>query len=428
MNPLAPVIGTRGPAFVAASGPRASCRFLEFFTAQIRNPHTRRAYARAATEFFGWLEAHGVTQLTATESVHVATYIEELQRARSAPTVKLRLAALRHLFDWMVIGQIMPTNPTAAVRGPRHVVRRGKTPVLDPAEARQLLDAIDTSTVIGLRDRALIGLMVYSFARIGAAIAGPIFVRGQALKREAVAQIVEHEFLEFLGEKRPGVADGQRRLFEDQLSQFPGSRKHLVGGQHLVYHAQSERLSRWQTLAGQEEVGAAVPSEEIRPEDLHTVPRDETVGEVRRVSEEGVICGNDDVTEHGNLRVNVNRPIYRRDDRNLDVEKVHNQPLRVAVGMIPAGRRNLRPGEPPRRESVGIHHLDESVANPGHNDDSVLAVSADVVKGLTQLPVGPPAPGHGFPIIVKGNFEEAFVALHSNVRVFSSIILKATPA
>jgi site-specific recombinase XerC len=73
------------------------------------------------------------------------------------------------LFDWLVIGQIMPTNPAAAVRGPRHIVRRGKTPVLDPAEARQLIDRIDISTVIGLRDRALIGLMVYSFARIGAA-------------------------------------------------------------------------------------------------------------------------------------------------------------------------------------------------------------------------------------------------------------------
>ena len=97
-------------------------------------------------------------------------YIEQLSQARSAPTAKLRLAALRHLFDWMVIGQIMPTNPAAAVRGPRHIVRRGKTPVLDPAEARQLIDAIDTTTVIGLRDRALIGLMVHSFARIGAAI------------------------------------------------------------------------------------------------------------------------------------------------------------------------------------------------------------------------------------------------------------------
>jgi site-specific recombinase XerD len=169
MNQLVPFTD-RAPALIAASGERASYRFLEFFTANIRNPNTRRAYARAALEFFDWLAAHGVTQLTAIESIHVATYIEQLQKARSAPTAKLRLAALRHLFDWMVIGQIMPTNPAAAVRGPHHIVRRGKTPVLDPQEERQLIDAIDTKTVIGLRDRALIGLMVYSFARIGAAI------------------------------------------------------------------------------------------------------------------------------------------------------------------------------------------------------------------------------------------------------------------
>jgi site-specific recombinase XerD len=158
------------PPLVAMAGERASYRFLEFFTANIRNPNTRRAYARAAVEFFAWLEVRGVTQLAGIESVHVAAYIEQLSKARSAPTAKLRLAALRHLFDWLVIGQIMPTNPAAAVRGPRHIVRRGKTPVLDPQEARQLIDAIDTTTIIGLRDRALIGLMVYSFARIGAAI------------------------------------------------------------------------------------------------------------------------------------------------------------------------------------------------------------------------------------------------------------------
>jgi site-specific recombinase XerD len=170
VNQLAPLAAAHAPAIIAASGERASYRFLEFFTANIRNLHTRRAYARAAVEFFDWLTVKGVMQLVAIESVHVAAYIEELQRARSAPTAKLRLAALKHLFDWMVVGQIMPTNPAAAVRGPRHIVRRGKTPVLDPAEARQLLNAIDTTTVIGLRDRALIGLMVYSFARIGAAI------------------------------------------------------------------------------------------------------------------------------------------------------------------------------------------------------------------------------------------------------------------
>ena len=166
-----PALAASGaPALVTALGERASYRFFEFFTANIRNPHTRRAYARAAVEFFDWLAARGVRELSSIESVHVAAYIEQLQKARSAPTAKLRLAALRHLFDWLVMGQIMPVNPAAAARGPRHIVRRGKTPVLDPAEARQLIDAIDATTVIGLRDRALIGLMVYSFARIGVAI------------------------------------------------------------------------------------------------------------------------------------------------------------------------------------------------------------------------------------------------------------------
>jgi site-specific recombinase XerC len=90
--------------------------------------------------------------------------------APAAPTVKQRLAALRHLFDWLVIDQVVPVNPAASVRGPSHSVKSGKTPVLEPAEARALLDRIDVSTVVGLRDRALIGLMVYSFARIGAAL------------------------------------------------------------------------------------------------------------------------------------------------------------------------------------------------------------------------------------------------------------------
>jgi integrase/recombinase XerC len=88
-------------------------------------------------------------------------------RELAAPSVKQRLAAIRHLFDWLVTGQVVPVNPAGSVRGPRHVVTTGQTPVLDPAEVRALLDSIDTSTQVGLRDRALIGLMVYSFARIG---------------------------------------------------------------------------------------------------------------------------------------------------------------------------------------------------------------------------------------------------------------------
>ena len=158
------------PALVAAAGERASMRFLEFFAANIRNPHTRRAYYRAADEFLTWCASAGVPSIVAVQPVHVAAWIEASMRELAAPSVKQRLAALRHLFDFLVNGQVVPVNPAHTVRGPRHIVTCGQTPVLDPAEARALLDSIDTSTVAGLRDRALIGLMVYSFARIGAAL------------------------------------------------------------------------------------------------------------------------------------------------------------------------------------------------------------------------------------------------------------------
>ena len=145
--------------------------FFEFFVANIRNRHTRRAYAQAMREFLAWCERAGVASIVDVKPLHVTAYIEQLGRERSARTVKQRLAAIRHLFDWLVTGQVMPVNPAASVRGPSHSVKRGKTPVLDPSEARALLDAIDVTKPVGLRDRALIGLMVYSFARIGAALA-----------------------------------------------------------------------------------------------------------------------------------------------------------------------------------------------------------------------------------------------------------------
>lgn len=158
------------PALVSQAGDRAGMRFLEFFTANIRNPNTRRAYARATQEFLTWCESVRVPSLADVAPLHVATWIELLQHRLAAPSVKQRLAAIRHLFDWLVVGQIVPHNPAASVRGPSHTSRTGKTPVLDPSEARQLLDSIDVSTPAGLRDRALIALMVFSFARIGAAL------------------------------------------------------------------------------------------------------------------------------------------------------------------------------------------------------------------------------------------------------------------
>ena len=169
------------PAMITASGDRATRRFIEFFTARIRNPHTRRAYGRAVAEFLAWCEEQHVPSVAAIQPTHVATWIEAQTktqthtalaqtRTRAAPTVKLQLAALRHLFDWLVTGHVIEVNPAHAVRGPSHSVKAGKTPVLDPKEARTLLDSIDVTTTIGLRDRALIALMVYSFARIGDAL------------------------------------------------------------------------------------------------------------------------------------------------------------------------------------------------------------------------------------------------------------------
>ena len=158
------------PALVSSSGDRASYRFLEFFTAHIRNPNTRRAYGRAVGDFCRWAEAHGLTSIENVSSVHVAAWVEQLGREVSAPTVKQHLAAVRMLFDWLATGGVLPFNPATAVRGPKHSTKKGKTPVLMPDEARLLLDTIDPTTQIGLRDRALIGLMVYSFARIGAAV------------------------------------------------------------------------------------------------------------------------------------------------------------------------------------------------------------------------------------------------------------------
>jgi site-specific recombinase XerD len=158
------------PALIAAAGARASLRFLEFFAANIRNPHTRRAYGRAVTDFLAWCDDNYVRSITAVQPLHVAAWIEAQTREHSAPTAKLRLAALRHLFDWLVTGQVMPTNPAGSVRGPSHAPKIGRTAVLAPEEARALIDSISITTPAGLRDRALIGLMVFSFARIGAAL------------------------------------------------------------------------------------------------------------------------------------------------------------------------------------------------------------------------------------------------------------------
>ena len=159
------------PAIVAAGGDKAMRRYLEFFAVTIDNPNTRTAYFHACRRFFAWCDPReDIEELADIEPMHVAAYIRGLGKDFEKPTVKQHLAAIRMLFDWLVTGQIVATNPAHAVRGPKHVVKTGKTTVLTAEQARELLDSIDVSTLVGLRDRALIAVMTFAFARIGAVV------------------------------------------------------------------------------------------------------------------------------------------------------------------------------------------------------------------------------------------------------------------
>jgi site-specific recombinase XerD len=128
------------PAVVEQAGARARRRFVEFFTAEIRNPHTRRAYGSAVGRFLAWWEVRGLTLETLYPFL-VASYVEELAATLAVASVKQHLAALRMLFDYLVVRQVLPHNPADAVRGPKLVVRAGKTPVLQEEEPGTLLAA-----------------------------------------------------------------------------------------------------------------------------------------------------------------------------------------------------------------------------------------------------------------------------------------------
>ena len=149
---------------------KAAKRFLEYFAAHIRNPNTRRANFRAVREFSEWCRRNKLTEIVDVEPIHVAAYIELLGQKLGTASVKQQLAAIRMLFDWLVVGQIVAANPAAPVRGPKQVVRKGKTAVLSAEEARTLLDSTPTDTIIGVRDRALIATMIYTIARVGAVL------------------------------------------------------------------------------------------------------------------------------------------------------------------------------------------------------------------------------------------------------------------
>ena len=196
---------TSFPTVFRGTPDHAGMRLAEFFAAHIRNPNTRAAYLQAVCQFLEWAEIKKLV-LKELNPFRVAAYVETLPRRASEPierkrrsprgttysvtvnrtklskpSIKQHLAAVRMLFDWLVVGQVMPMNPAASVRGPKYVINRGKTSVLSSDDARRLLDSIpltrrikdeygerEVPNLVGLRDRALIGTMVYSFARVSA--------------------------------------------------------------------------------------------------------------------------------------------------------------------------------------------------------------------------------------------------------------------
>ena len=175
-NELVPV-PTRSPAALTAAGrvpPPAiidhaggAARFAwdEFFQGEVRNWHTRKAYTLAVRRFLAWCEARGTDLVNITPGM-VGEYFNEHPGGPS--TRKQHLAAVRKLFDKLVIRHAVIINPAYSVRTERHQVIEGKTPEIGVEQARKLLRSLDVSNVVGLRDRAIIATLIYTAVRVGA--------------------------------------------------------------------------------------------------------------------------------------------------------------------------------------------------------------------------------------------------------------------
>jgi len=136
----------------------------------IRNSNTRQAYLRAWDRFGVWCKQSGLEQLSDIRPLHVATYIETISKELSASSVKQHRAALSKCFDFLVVRQIATENPVSNVAGPKIKVTKGKTPTLTDEEFLDLIESIPNDTLIGLRDRAFLTLLAYTWPRVSAAL------------------------------------------------------------------------------------------------------------------------------------------------------------------------------------------------------------------------------------------------------------------
>ncbi|MEQ8446904.1 MAG: tyrosine-type recombinase/integrase [Pelagibacterium sp.] len=150
----------------------ADIRLLaEFVTSYCPNRNSRTAYARSIAEFVYWRDERQLGRVIETCPSEVAGWLQSLGESYSVATVRLRLAALRGFLDWLVLNQAIAINPARSVRGPKERLTKGKTPSLSSQEARAMLQHVSIDTLIGRRDKAVIAVMLYTFARIGAVLA-----------------------------------------------------------------------------------------------------------------------------------------------------------------------------------------------------------------------------------------------------------------
>lgn len=155
--------------------------FEEYFSAHVQNSNTRESYLRDVRQFASWCQARGLTLETITP-VDVAAYRDQLTTSLAPTSVKRHLSALRALFSFMVASGAMTFNPAREVRSKPVKRAAGKTPAMEPQQMRRLFDSFDPAKLIDLRDRALIGVMAYTFARVTAACSltrGDYFDLGQ---------------------------------------------------------------------------------------------------------------------------------------------------------------------------------------------------------------------------------------------------------
>jgi integrase len=162
--------GPPPPALIEGSGRKARDRIEHFLRAAIDNDNTRKAYGRSLGSFFAFLEEGGRARIQDIGPLDVRDYLEAAKaNGLSTATLKQHMAAIRMLLDHLVTGGVLEHNPALSVKAPRQKLGKGKTPVLTAEEAGDLLRSIETATIVGLRDRALIGVMVFTFARVSAA-------------------------------------------------------------------------------------------------------------------------------------------------------------------------------------------------------------------------------------------------------------------